>query len=146
MSKEYSVEVCRELEAGFHAAKLYRPMRISRYDAGTELTYDVSGVGRAETAKVHLLVEKFVGGGFAGQVYRVKVKGIEGAIDGLQIGKVYAIKILIPPSGFFPAVSQFAILDWVPGAVSTAGQPGGGAGRGALAETHPAGSKDSIRR
>ncbi len=100
MSKEYSVEVCRELEAGFHTAKLHRPMRISRYDAGTVLTYDVSGVGRAETAKVHLVVEKFVGGGFAGQVYRVQVTGIEGTIDGLEAGKVYAIKILIPPSGF----------------------------------------------
>jgi len=100
MSKEYSVDVCRQLEAGFHAAKLHRPMRISRYDAGTELTYDVHGVGRAEKAKVHLLVEKFVGGGFAGQVYRVKVTGIEGTIDGLEVGKIYAIKILIPPSGF----------------------------------------------
>ena len=107
MSKEYSVDVCRQLEAGFHAAKLFRPMRISRYDAGTELTYAVHGVGprsclRQEDAgaKVHLLVEKFVGGGFAGQVYRVKVTGIEGTIDGLEVGKVYAIKILIPPSGF----------------------------------------------
>ena len=100
MSKEYSVEVCRELEAGFHAAKLHRPMRISRYDAGMELTYDVNGVGRAETAKVHLLVEKFIGGGFAGQVYRVKTTAIDGAIDGLETGKVYAIKILIPPSSF----------------------------------------------
>jgi hypothetical protein len=100
MAKEYSVDVCRQLEAGFYAAKLHRPMRISRYDAGTELTYDVQGVRRGEKAKVHLLVEKFIGGGFAGQVYRVKVTGIEGAIDGLEVGKVYAIKILIPPSGF----------------------------------------------
>jgi hypothetical protein len=100
MSKEYSVEVCRQLEAGFHAAKLYRPMRVSRYDAGTELTYDVQGAGRGQKAKVHLLVEKFIGGGFAGQVYCVKVTGIEGAIVGLEAGKVYAIKILIPPSGF----------------------------------------------
>jgi len=100
MSKEYSVEVCRELEAGFHAARLHRPMRISRYDAGTELTYDLRGVGRAKMAKVHLVVEKFVGGGFAGQVYRVKITGIEGAIDGLQIDRSYAMKILIPPSGF----------------------------------------------
>jgi len=100
MSKEYSVEVCRQLEAEFHAVRLHRPMRISRYDAGTELTYDVSGVERAETVKVHLIVEKFVGGGFAGQVYRVKVTGIEGTIDGLEVDKVYAIKILIPPSGF----------------------------------------------
>jgi hypothetical protein len=100
MSKEYSVDVCRQLEAKFHAAKLHRPMRISRYDAGTGLTYDVHGIGRDEKAKVHLLVEKFVGGGFAGQVYRVKITGIEGTIDGLESGKVYAIKILIPPTGF----------------------------------------------
>ena len=100
MSKEYSVEVCRELEAGFHAAKLRRPMQISRYDEGAELTYDLRGVGRAEMAKVHLVVEKFVGGGFAGQVYRVKITGIEGAIDGLQVDRSFAMKILIPPSGF----------------------------------------------
>jgi len=100
MSREYSVEVCRELEAGFHAAKLYRPMRISRYDAGTELTYDVREVGRAEMAKVHLVVEKFVGGGFAGQVYRVKITAIEGTIDGLEVDRSFAMKILIPPSSF----------------------------------------------
>jgi hypothetical protein len=100
MSKEYSVDVCRQLEAGFHTARLHRPMRINRYDAGTELTYDVQGLSRDEMAKVHLLVEKFVGGGFAGQVYRVRVTGIEGIIDGLEVDKVYAIKILIPPSGF----------------------------------------------
>ncbi|MHC4426719.1 MAG: hypothetical protein ACYSYV_11575, partial [Planctomycetota bacterium] len=100
MSEEYSVEVCRKLEAGFHAAKLYRPMRISRYDAGTELTYDVNPVGQAEPARVHLIVEKFVGGGFAGQVYRVRITGIEGVIEGLEVDQVCAIKILIPPSGF----------------------------------------------
>jgi hypothetical protein len=100
MSKDYSIEVCRQLEAKFHAAKLHRPMRISRYDAGTELTYQVQGIGREEKAKVHLVVEKFVGGGFAGQVYRVKITGIEGAIDGIEVGKVSAIKILIPPTGF----------------------------------------------
>lgn len=111
MSKEYSVDVCRQLEGGFHAAKLFRPMRISRYDAGTELTYDVSGVNRAEKAKVHLRVEKFIGGGFAGQVYRVKVTGIEGTIDGIEAGKVYAIKILIPPSGFSRLFRNF--LYWI---------------------------------
>ncbi|MHC4366745.1 MAG: hypothetical protein ACYSW8_03910 [Planctomycetota bacterium] len=64
MAREYSVEVCKELEARFHAAKLHRPMRISHYDAGTELTYDVTDVSTSETAKVRLAVEKFVGGGF----------------------------------------------------------------------------------
>ncbi|HCO93703.1 MAG TPA: hypothetical protein DIU00_07100, partial [Phycisphaerales bacterium] len=100
MSKEYSVEVCRELESGFRDAGVHRPMRIKRYDAGTELTYDVRGVGRAEMGKVYLLVEKFAGGGFAGQVYRVNVTGIEGEVEGLEIDRTYAMKILIPPSGF----------------------------------------------
>jgi hypothetical protein len=47
-----------------------------------------------------LIVEKFVGGGFAGQVYRVKVTNVEGTIEGLEEGGIYATKILIPPSGF----------------------------------------------
>lgn len=103
MGAEYSVEVCRELQERSREARLHRPERISRYDAGSELVYDVRGVGQAGTARVRLAVERFVGGGFAGQVYRVKVLGIDpddGSIDGLEVGKVCAIKILIPPSGF----------------------------------------------
>ncbi|HUU19376.1 MAG TPA: hypothetical protein VMW72_19660 [Sedimentisphaerales bacterium] len=100
MAVEYSVEVCRELEERFHRAQLHRPMRISRYDAGTKLTYQVSSLAGTGTARVHLVVEKFVGGGFAGQVYYVKIAGIEGTIEGLEEGRAYAMKILIPPSGF----------------------------------------------
>jgi len=47
-----------------------------------------------------LEVEKFVGGGFAGQVYRVKVQDAEGGIAGLEAGRVLALKILVPPSRF----------------------------------------------
>jgi len=103
MAKEYSVEVYKELEARFRATRLYRPMRIARYDGGTELIYDVRGVEQAGTARVHLVVEKFVGGGFAGQVYQVKVLEIEaedGSIGTLEVGRLYAMKILTPPSGF----------------------------------------------
>jgi len=113
MAVEYNVEICKKLEAEFRAAKLHRPMRISRYDAGTELTYDVSGFagtgpatrGRIQAcfssrARVHLVVERFVGGGFAGQVYYAKIAQIEGAREGLDEGRAYAMKILIPPSGF----------------------------------------------
>jgi len=103
MSIEYSAEVCKKLEARFRAAGLYRPMRISRYEPGTELTYQVSGIGQTSTARVHLVVDKFAGGGFAGQVYRVKVLGIEsadGPIEGLEVGGAYAMKILTPPSSF----------------------------------------------
>ena len=82
---------------------LHRPMRVSRYDAGTELVYNVTGLETPDTARVRLLIEKFIGGGFAGQVYRVKILDIQnatGPIAGLEQGGVYAMKILVPPSGF----------------------------------------------
>ena len=103
MSAEYSVEVINELEKAFQAAALHRPMRVERYEAGTELIYHVTGVAQANEAPVHLVVDKFIGGGFAGQVYRVKILEIDsrtGPIDGIEAGKVLAMKILVPPSAF----------------------------------------------
>lgn len=126
MAAEYSVEVCRGLEERFGALGLHRPMRISRYEADAELSYDVTTVAQATQARVSLAVEKFVGGGFAGQVYRVKVLDIQGLapasatlgagaegepIEGLEVGGVYAMKILIPPSGLSRLFRNF--LYWV---------------------------------
>ncbi len=104
MAKQYSIEVCRELEEKIHQAQLHRPARIARYEAGTELAYDITSVDTADTGRVYLVVDRFVGGGFAGQVYRVKVKGIKvenklkKQLGGLRVGGIYAIKILVPPS------------------------------------------------
>ncbi|MEJ2164461.1 MAG: hypothetical protein P8X90_02955 [Desulfobacterales bacterium] len=98
-----AVAVYRKLEEEFHRLALHRPMQIERYEAGTELEYSVTGVENGNRAAVRLVVENFAGGGFAGQVYRVKVLEIsseDGPIDHLQVGGVYAIKILVPPSGF----------------------------------------------
>ncbi len=103
MDTGYSIEVHKELEEEFRAAAVYRPMHIDLFEPGTELIYDVTGVPGPNKGKVCLIIEKFVGGGFAGQVYRVKVLDIEfeaGPIEGLEVGGVFAIKILIPPSGF----------------------------------------------
>lgn len=103
MTTEYSVEVYRELESAFQRVALHRPMRLDRYEAGTELVYDVTGVAPANRARVVLVIERFVGGGFAGQVYRVKAVSVapeNGPINGLESGGVYAMKILVPPSGF----------------------------------------------
>ena len=103
MTTEYSIEVCKKLQDRFLAAQLHRPMRVSRFDPGSELSYDVTAVAQGHRARTRLLVEKFVGGGFAGQVYRVKLLAIEpqdGPIDGLEPGRVYALKILVPPTGF----------------------------------------------
>ena len=104
MASVYSVEVVGELEAKFREQKLHRPMRVDRYEAGQELSYDVMSVAGDEVGRVVLCVEKFVGGGFAGQVYRVEIKSITiggGAVDsigGVVVGGKYAMKILIPPS------------------------------------------------
>ncbi len=102
MMEKYSVEICKKLEKKFQETGLYRPMRMDRYDDGAELVYDVNPVSSAHEGsgiRVHLVIEKFVGGGFAGQVYCVKVKTIEKEpIEGLKEGGVYAMKILVPPS------------------------------------------------
>ena len=103
MTEEYSIEVHRDLEKEFNQLGLHRPMGVERYEIGTELTYDVTTVGSALEAKVHLIIKKFVGGGFAGQVYQVEVTDIDsatGSIDSLAVGGLYAMKILIPPSSF----------------------------------------------
>ncbi len=103
MAKEYSVQVIRKLREEFGKCALHRPMRTTRYETGAGLAYDVTGIGQTGTARIHLVVEDFVGGGFAGQVYRVKILSIEagdGPIEGLEVGRVYAMKILIPPSWF----------------------------------------------
>ncbi|MBU0506360.1 hypothetical protein KJ708_10230, partial [bacterium] len=103
MSHDYSVALCNRLNEEFTKQKLCRPMRIKHYDAGSKLQYDITGIEDSKRATVDLEIEKFVGGGFAGQVYRVKILKLsseQGEIKGLEQGAVYAMKILIPPSSF----------------------------------------------
>jgi hypothetical protein len=95
MLTDDTLDIYRKLKKRFEDA--------NRYEAGAELEYDVTGVAPKTTGRVRLVVDKFVGGGFAGQVYRVKILGIEsdnGTVGDLQTGGVYAMKILIPSSGF----------------------------------------------
>lgn len=102
MTTEYSVEVCKTLEKKFSELSLHRPMRILQYDDGDKLVYDVTSVlgeKKGGSAKISLRIEKFVGGGFAGQVYKVKIEKIEnGPVEGLKEDNTYAMKILVPPS------------------------------------------------
>jgi len=93
----------RELERQFEACDLLRPFRRACYEAGDELTLPVTGVMPAHTGRLTVEVERFVGGGFAGQVYRVILRQITPDAEplaGLTVGQTYAIKILKPPSGF----------------------------------------------
>ena len=94
-------EIRRELANQFDQQELIRPTRTSIYDAGQQLTYEVTGVNDNTAAAVSLEIDKFVGGGFAGQVYRVKVLKIDpegSGPGGLEAGKKYAMKIMVPPS------------------------------------------------
>ncbi|MBC8183205.1 hypothetical protein H8E88_19040 [candidate division KSB1 bacterium] len=101
----YSLEVCDKLRQEVDKANLIRSYPPSRYETGDLLHYNLTAICPDEKATATLEIEKFVGGGFAGQVYRVKLVEIEQmnssmAFSDLKVGNVYAIKILIPPSNF----------------------------------------------
>ena len=91
-----------ELQAVIDRAGPLRRQHHTRYDAGRGLEVEVTGVCPAARGRVRMVVEKFVGGGFAGQVYRVRLEAVDapdGAIAGLDVGRRYAVKFLVPPSG-----------------------------------------------
>ncbi len=101
MPSECSADTYRSLSEAFSRHDLLRPMRRSLYEEGEQLSLDVTGTLPARPARVRLTVEKFVGGGFAGQVYRVRLHAVdapEGEILNLPVGGPYAMKILVPPS------------------------------------------------
>ncbi|MBN1125922.1 MAG: hypothetical protein JXA82_13015 [Sedimentisphaerales bacterium] len=106
MDQDHSIQIAQKLRQRFDHLNLHRPARVVRYEPGDELSYNMSSVEGDQKASVRLVIEKFVGGGFAGQVYRVKVLGMEAdsgpleRMGGIEVNSVYAMKILIPPSGF----------------------------------------------
>ncbi|MBM3312593.1 MAG: hypothetical protein FJY80_13935, partial [Candidatus Aminicenantes bacterium] len=98
----YKFETIRELEGVFSSQKVHRPPRLRRYEAGTELEYEIRGVVPDGRARARFEVEKFVGGGYAGQVYKIKLLGLEsleGRVEGFAVGRSYALKIFFPASG-----------------------------------------------
>ena len=102
--KNYSSELCTELERIAHDPRLEITHRPTRYENGTVLPIDITGVYPAIGGKAELTIDKFLGGGFAGQVYRCRLTGLalpDGCmIPGLETGRLYAVKIVIPPSAF----------------------------------------------
>ena len=92
----------RELRRVVRQSDLFEPYRQTRHEMGDLLDLAVTGVHPAVRADVTLEVERFVGGGFAGQVYRARLLDVRqagGPVDGLEAGRHYAVKILRPPSG-----------------------------------------------
>jgi len=101
---KYSKELCAELLTVANNPALKTQRRLVRYEIGDELNIDLQGVHPATEGTGTLVIDKFLGGGFAGQVYRCRLSELAlpegGPIDGLEVGKLYAIKIIIPPSTF----------------------------------------------
>ncbi|MCD6288122.1 MAG: hypothetical protein J7M12_03295 [Candidatus Hydrogenedentes bacterium] len=103
MTIQYDPEQIKRLECVVDEARLYHGHSPKRYEPGHVFDIEVTGVCPAVTGRAKLVVEKFIGGGFAGQVYRTKLLSLDldgQTIPGLEVGGVYAVKIIIPPSEF----------------------------------------------
>lgn len=113
MALDYSADFCKNLNTRIEQLGLHRPVSISRYEPATILEYDFEPIGSDAKLHIKLSIEKFVGGGFAGQVYQVKILEIDRPeiCNDLQVGKFYAMKILVPPSGFARMFRNF--LYWI---------------------------------
>jgi len=71
MKKDYSIEVCKTLENEYRQLGLHRPLSVKSYCAGDIVEYDASAIASDasdNTSRIRLQIEKFIGGGFAGQV------------------------------------------------------------------------------
>ena len=100
---DYCIELCRELERVAGEAPLEIPYRKPRYDTGDVLELDFTTVWPETDGHARFRVDKFVGGGFAGQVYRCTLDHVWLEADAptdLREGGSYAIKIMLPPSRF----------------------------------------------
>jgi len=96
----YSLETLGQLKELFYQQKLCRPLRVQRYEAGQRLTFEMEGIDPAQKIEVDLEIDRFVGGGYSGQVYKVTIVRIESdkeLPEGLRAGGTYALKIFIPP-------------------------------------------------
>src|SRR4030065_1873422 len=96
----YSLETLGQLKELFYQQKLCRPLRIQRYETGQRLTFEMEGIDPAQKIEVDLEIDRFVGGGYSGQVYKVRIVRIgsdKEIPEGLRGGGPWARKIFIPP-------------------------------------------------
>ncbi len=93
-----------KLEASYARLGINRPLKKTRYLPSDIVSLELESVAEKSLGKrvqLTVAVKDFVGGGFAGQVYRVKALSVKPASTrGLRAGGVYAMKIFIPPSRF----------------------------------------------
>jgi hypothetical protein len=98
-----SLRVREDLRKQIQEAGLLSDHRPIRYDPREILDLELTGVPSSIHARGKFEIEKFVGAGFAGQVYRVRLAELQprgGTIEGLVPGRTYAVKIMKPVSRF----------------------------------------------
>ena len=103
MTEVYDPEPCGRLVNLAADADLHYLHSPTRYDPGRVLEVQITGVCPAVTGRAKLKLERFVGGGFAGQVYRARLVELtleRGSVPELETGGVYAVKINVPASRF----------------------------------------------
>ncbi len=102
--RNYSIPLCNELIGSIREASLKVPYRPSRYEDGDILNLNFTTLWPEQKGQARFEIEKFVGGGFAGQVYRCRCLELSEpdtfSEHGLQTGAIYGIKIMLPPSRF----------------------------------------------
>jgi len=100
----HSGSIPHVLREGTRCPELLVVPRRTVYDPGERLRVRLHGVVGAEEAAAEFGIESFLGSGFAGQVYRCRLLSMEGragvGIPGLEIGRLYAVKILRPAGAF----------------------------------------------
>ena len=110
----YSTEQIGMLRRRIEAQQILLPYRPDRYEAGDVLEVPITTVWPERHGYARFELERFVGGGYAGQVYRARLVALDvprGEGTGLSVGRVYAVKILVPPT---PSARRFRdALYWV---------------------------------
>ncbi len=102
-SAAYPVGLVRDLRGRVEEARLHAPPRVRHYEDGDVLDLSLTAIWPERPGRGRFRVEKFVGGGFAGQVYRCVLDSLDesgGGVPGLTVGGVYGVKILVPPTRF----------------------------------------------
>jgi hypothetical protein len=97
-----------------HAQQVLLPYRPDRYEDGDTLEVPIATVWPEADGHARFRLDRFVGGGYAGQVYRATLQALdlpEGTRTELAVGRVYAVKILVPPT---PGARRFRdLLYWL---------------------------------
>jgi hypothetical protein len=101
MAVAYDLDLIHRLQDVIREQNLLSTHAPTRYEPGHVFDVEIRGVHPAVTGRAKVEALQFIGGGFAGQVYRSRVVELDlggETIPGLDVGGIVNVKIMIPPS------------------------------------------------